>query len=214
MTNILPKDSEKELQLSHFTIANLKEAVFWVTSEGRIFQVNEMACTMTGYTKEELTGFYVFDLNPSRIVEDFPNFWNRLKKEKKFIFEAQHKHKTGFIYDVEIAGNFFEYEGQELACSIVRDIRKKKLEEELLRTISENTSSITGADYFRELTKSITITLNVRYSMVVSCSNDEITRLRMLSYVDRQEVLENFEYDTKGTPCEIVMQGKDFFLRR
>jgi len=47
--------------------------------------------------------------------------------------------------------------------------------------------------------------------MVVSCSNDEITKLRMLSYVDRQEVLENFEYDTKGTPCEIVMQGKDFF---
>ena len=211
MTNILSKDSEKELQLSHFTIANLKEAVFWITSEGKIFQVNEMACTMTGYTREELTSFYVFDLNPSRIVEDFPNFWNRLKKEKKFIFEAQHKHKTGFIYDVEITGNFFEYKGQELACSIVRDIRKRKMEEELLRTISENTSSVTGADYFRELTKFITITLNVRYSMVVSCSNDEITKLRMLSYVDRQEVLENFEYDTKGTPCEIVMQGKDFF---
>ncbi len=211
MTNILSKDSEKELQLSHFTIANLKEAVFWITSEGKIFQVNEMACTMTGYTREELTSFYVFDLNPSRIVEDFPNFWNRLKKEKKFIFEAQHKHKTGFIYDVEITGNFFEYKGQELACSIVRDIRKRKMEEELLRTISENTCSVTGADYFRELTKFITITLNVRYSMVVSCSNDEITKLRMLSYVDRQEVLENFEYDTKGTPCEIVMQGKDFF---
>ena len=120
-------------------------------------------------------------------------------------------HKTGYLYDVEITGNFIVYEGQEITCSIVRDIRKKKMEEELLRTISENTSSVTGADYFRELTKFITITLNVRYSMVVSCSNDETTKLRMLSYVDRQEVLENFEYDTKGTPCEIVMQGKDFF---
>src|SRR5438094_171432 len=109
MTNILSEDFEKKLQLSHFTMVNLKEAVFWITSEGRIFEVNEMACTMTGYTREE------------------------------------------------------------------------------------------------------PINLNVRYSMVVSCSNDEITKLRMLSYVDRQEVLENFEYDTKGTPCEIVMQGKDFF---
>ena len=26
-----------------------------------------------------------------------------------------------------------------------------------------------------------------------------------------RKYLENFEYDTKGTPCEIVMQGKDFF---
>ena len=36
----------------------------------------------------------------------------------------------------------------------------------------------------------------------------------MLSYVDRKEVLENIEYDTRGTPCEIVMQGKDFFCAR
>jgi len=211
MATILSKDSEKELRLSHFTIENLHEAVFWITSDGKIFRVNDMACKMTGYSRKELTSLFVFDLNPSRIVSDFQKFWKRLKKEKKFTFEARHKHKTGYLYDVEITGNFVEYEGQELACSIVRDIRKKKLEEELLRTISEHTSSVTGSDYFRELTKFITLTLNVRYSMVVSCSNDEITKLRMLSYVDRQEVLENFEYDTRGTPCEIVMQGKEFF---
>ena len=211
MANNLSKDSDRELQLLHFTIENLQEAIFWVASDGKIFQVNDMACKMSGYTREELTSLHVFDLNPSRLVEDFSKFWKRLKKEKKFTFEAQHMHKTGYLYDVEITGNFIVYEGQEITCSIVRDIRKKKMEEELLRTISENTSSVTGADYFRELTKFITITLNVRYSMVVSCSNDETTKLRMLSYVDRQEVLENFEYDTKGTPCEIVMQGKDFF---
>jgi len=211
MATILSKDSEKELQLSHFTIENLHEAVFWITSDGKIFRVNERACKMTGYTRKELTHLYVFDLNPSRVEADFQKFWRRLKKEKKFTFEAQHRHKSGYLYDVEITGNFIEHEGQELACSIVRDIRKKKMEEELLRTISENTSSVTGSDYFRELAKFITITLNVRYSMVVCCSNNETTRLRMLSYVDKQEVLENFEYDTKGTPCEIVMQGKDFF---
>lgn len=118
MANILSDDSEKELQLSYFTIANLPEAVFWVTSDGKIFQVNDTACKMTGYTRKELTSLYVFNLNPSRIVTDFPNFWKRLKKEKKFTFEAQHRHKTGYVYDVEITGNFFEYEGQELACSI------------------------------------------------------------------------------------------------
>ncbi|MEO8766397.1 MAG: sigma 54-interacting transcriptional regulator [Ginsengibacter sp.] len=211
MKDIVLKDSRKDLQLAYFTIENLQEAVFWITSEGKIFRANNMACQMTGYTKEEINNLHVFDLNPSRIVADFPKFWKQLKKEKKFTFEAQHTHKTGYLYDVEITGNFIEYEGQEITCSIVRDIRKKKMEEELLRTISENTASVTGADYFRELTKFITITLNVRYSMVVSCSGNEVTKLRMLSYVDREEVLENFEYDTKGTPCEIVMQGKDFF---
>jgi len=88
------------------------------------------------------------------------------------------------------------------------------MEEELLRTISERTASVTGENYFRELTKFVTSTLDVRYSMVVECSDGDNTKLRTLSYVDRKEVLENIEYDKKGTPCEIVMEGKDFFCAK
>jgi PAS domain S-box-containing protein len=127
MANLLVNDLEKDLMLSHFTIENLHEAVFWVTSEGKIFQANAMACQMTGYSQKELARLHVADLNPSRIVSDFPKFWRMLKKEKKFTFEAQHKHKTGYLYDVEITGNFIEYKGQELTSSIVRDHSKKKM---------------------------------------------------------------------------------------
>ncbi len=211
MVKISELDFEKDLNLSHFTLENLQEAVFWVNDRGEILHVNATACAMSGYSKKELKKMKVQDINPSEIVMDFPKFWQRLKQEKKFRFEAKHKHKTGYLYDVEITGNYIEHNGQEFTCSIVRDIRKRKLEEELLRTISEATAGYVGYDYFTELTKFITNTLNVRYSMVVCCSNDEVTKLRMLSYVDKQEVLENIEYDTKGTPCEIVMQGKEFF---
>jgi len=330
-------DTDKQLHLSHFTLENLHEAVFWVDSQQHIIQANEMACKMSGYTKQELTGMLVSDINPSSVVVDWPVFWKRLQKEKKIVFEAQHKHKTGYLYDIEITGNFIELDGQEFSCSIVRDIRdkkaqellaqqhlseielysstvknirdqifwvdkvgrlirvneavskesgysateleqmtvfdlnpsltkeewdkgwqdtknegqqiletfhrdkegniypvevtnnfithegkeffcsaarnikKKRRDEEILRSISESNSPLTGADYFRELTKFITSILNVRYSMVVSCSDNDGTRLRMLSYVDRQEVKENIEYDTKGTPCEIVMEGREFF---
>src|SRR6266498_478958 len=126
MAKVSLQDSEKELLLSHFTLENLHEAVFWVASSGNIFQVNDMACKMSGYTKEELTSMHVIDINPSRIVSDFSKFWQRLKKEKKITFEAHHKHKTGYLYDVEVTGNYIEFNGQEFTCSIVRDIRKKK----------------------------------------------------------------------------------------
>jgi formate hydrogenlyase transcriptional activator len=204
-------DAERERLLSHFTIENLHEAVFWVDSLQNIIQVNDLACRMTGYTKEELIRKKVTDINPSSVVMDWPAFWKRLKKERKITFEAQHRHKKDFLYDVEITGNFIEIEGKEYSCTIVRDIRKRKREEEILKTISENTSGVTGTDYFRELAKCITATLNVRYSMVVLCSENDKTKLRMLSYVDRQEVLENIDYDTRGTPCEIVMEGREFF---
>ncbi len=204
-------NTSQELNLFHFSLENLHEAVLWVSSSGQIIRVNDAACKMCGYSKEELAQMQVSDINPSPVFTNFSTFWQRIKKEKKIVFEGQHRHKIGFLYDVEITGNYISYEGQEYSCSIVRDIRKRKLEEQLLRTISENTSGVTGEDYFKELTRYITAALNVRYSMVVSCSNNETTKLRMLSYVDRQDILENIEYDTKGTPCEIVMQGKDFF---
>jgi formate hydrogenlyase transcriptional activator len=211
MPKLSAKELEKESLLAYFTFENLHEAVFWVQSDQKIFLVNDAACSMTGYSREELLQKKVTDINPTALLMDFPAFWKRLKKEKKITWESQHKHKAGYVYEVEITGNFIEFEGKEYSCSIVRDIRKRKLEEDLLRTISEATSGVTGEDYFRELTKYITATLNVRYSMVVSCSNDSITKLRMLAYVDKNDILENIEYDANGTPCEIVMQGKDFF---
>src|SRR4030095_10958502 len=42
-------------------------------------------------------------------------------------------------------------------------------------------------------------------------TNAEKTRLRTLCYVDGKKVLDNVEYDTAGAPCEIILQGKDFF---
>ena len=48
-------DAERELLLSHFTIENLHEAVYWVDSAQNIIQVNDLACQISGYTKEELT---------------------------------------------------------------------------------------------------------------------------------------------------------------
>src|SRR5678816_3325600 len=153
MTKSSLKDSERQLKLSHFTMENLQEAVFWVTSSGDIFHANEMACSMSGYTKEELSMMQVTDINPTRIVSDFEQFWRRLKKEKSITFEAQHKHKTGYLYDVEITGNYIEYNGREFSCSIVRDLRKKKMEEQLLRSVSEATSGLTGKDFLVELGK-------------------------------------------------------------
>jgi len=213
MTKYSATDPQQDLLLSHFTLERLHEAVFWVDSHARIIKVNEMACRLSGYSASELLQLTVTDMNPSPQVADFHAFWQRLRKEKQICFEAQHRHKEGFLYDVEITGNYIEYEGKEFSCSIVRDLRKKRREEDLLWSISEQTSGLTGQDYFDELTRHITATLDVRYSMVVTCSSGDITRLRMLSYVDRKEMKETFEYDTKGTPCEIVMQGRDFFCK-
>lgn len=206
--------ASKELALSSFTLDSLQEAVLWIASDGTIVQVNEKTCELSGYTKQELTGMSIQSLNPTEDVEDFPVYWSKLKQAGQLIFESRHKHKNGYLYDVEIRGNFIEFNGREYSCSIVMDIRQKKMEQELLNTISERTAALTGQDYFHELTRYITATLNVRYAIVTECSNFEKTRVRTLSYAEYEELKENVEYDLEGTPCEIIMRGREFFCMK
>lgn len=214
MATKLSSDFEKELQLSHFTIENLHEAVFWINESRNIFQANDMACKMTGYSKNELIKKHLSEINFSSSEASLAEYWKRLKKEKKITFETQQKHKNGNLYDVEITENYIEYKGEQFACSIARDIAKKKKEEEFLRVISEATSGLLGKDFFIQLAKYITQTLSMRYALITECANEEKTMLRTLCYVDGRVVLDNIEYSTSGLPCEIIMKGDDFFMAR
>lgn len=201
----------KENDFYVFTLNHLKEAVFWVGEDGYIWQVNDVAAEMSGYTKEELIKLHVFDVNATVQKPNWEAVWNRLREQKKVVFDSKFRRKDGSVIDVEITQNFLIYDNKEYTCSIVRDIRQRKMEEELLRTVSEATSSYVGYDYFRELSKFITVTLGVKYSIVTECANEEKTRVRTIAFVEHATPIENVEYDLKGTPCEIVMQGKDYF---
>ena len=211
--------AEKELQRQikanefyAFTINHLREAVFWIDQDGYIWQVNDAAAELSGYSKDDLKKMHVFDINQTVQQPDWGFIWNRLKEKKKVIFDAKLKRKDETIVDIEITQNFMVFEGREYTCSLVRDIRARKMEEELLRTVSEATSGLTGEDFLLELAKHITMTMTMRYALITECANDEKTRLRTLCYVDGEKVLDNIEYDTADIPCEIIMQGKDFFM--
>lgn len=201
----------RENEFYAFTINHLKEAVFWVDEDGNIWDVNDGAAELSGYSREELRSMKVFEMDQTVQPKNWASVWQKLKKEKKVLFDAKLKQKQGAIIDIEITQNFLEFEGREYTCSIVRDIRQRKMEEELLRTVSEATSGLTGEDFLKELARHITMTLLMRYALITECANEEKTRLRTLCYVDGQSVLDNTEYDTEGLPCEIIMQGKEFF---
>ena len=207
----LAKQHLSEIELYNSTVKNIRDQIFWVEKSGKLIRTNEAVSKESGYTNEELSNMTVFDLNPSLTQDEWNKGWIQTKLDGQMVLETEHRDKDGNFYPVEVTNNFIEHEGKEYFCSAARDIRKRKREEDILLSIAESTSAHTGEDYFRELTKFITGTLNVRYSMVVSCSDADGTKLRMLSYVDKNEIKENIEYNLYGTPCEIVMQGKEFF---
>jgi formate hydrogenlyase transcriptional activator len=94
---------------------------------------------------------------------------------------------------------------------MIKTAAHKQASEDLLLKISEATSGLSGQDFILELTKKIPSLLGMRFCLISECANDEKTRVRTVSYADRNEILDNVEYDLEGTPCEIVMKGKDYF---
>lgn len=206
------QDKLNDIELYNTTVQNLREQVYWLDKNGHFIRANNAAAKRTGYSIEALRQMTVFDVNPSLTKKEWDLRWQETKAKGHTVFETEHRSKDGQLYPVEITNNFFEHDGLEYFCSTVRDIRLRKMEEDLLRTVSEATSGFVGEDFLIELAKHITLTMNMRYAMITECANDQKTRLRTLCYIDGRKVLDNIEYDIQGAPCEVIMQGKDFFM--
>lgn len=98
-----------------------------------IMDCNEAACSMNGYTREEIVGQSIDLLNG---VQDTPGnragMLERMRNEGVVHMEALHQHKDGHFFPVEISTSLFTAGGRELILGIDRDISDRKLAEETL----------------------------------------------------------------------------------
>jgi formate hydrogenlyase transcriptional activator len=79
-------------------------------------------------------------------------------------------------------------------------------EHELLRSLVEGTAGASGDDFFQSLVKHLADALGVRYAFVAEFA-DSSTRVRTLAFWSHGKLLDNFEYELVGTPCEEVIKG-------
>src|SRR5436853_5193998 len=54
----------------------------------------------------------------------------------------------------------------------------------------------------------------MEYCFVAECANKEKTRLRTIAFVNAQNVLDNIEYNTNDSACQMVIKGDPYFLAR
>ena len=126
---------ERALQLTQFSVDHAVEAVLWVDQTGQIFNVNETACRMLGYARQELITMTVHDIDPSLPVERWAEHWKDVKEQGALGFEAKYWSRTGDVLETEVTFNYLQYNGKEYGCAILRDIgERKRAESELHRS--------------------------------------------------------------------------------
>ncbi|MFA8434599.1 MAG: sigma 54-interacting transcriptional regulator [Marinifilaceae bacterium] len=203
-------DFTKTLKFSHFTIENLHDSILWIDEKGRIIRGNQSACDLYACTKEEILQLHLWELLSAIKEDEWPTHWKNLAQSKKLMYESDFFITEGTSFKVEVIENYLEFEKEGYGCCFIRDISRLKSSETLLRKITKGTANKIGEDYFISLVKNITQTIGSQYVAVTECLTPDRTRLRTLAYVKSEKILENIEYETKDTPCEIVMEGKDF----
>ena len=143
------KRAEAQLHLTQFAIERAGDMAFWVAPSSRLLLVNAVACEWLGYSKEELLGMAVSDIDPNYRQEDWARHWEDLRQAGRLRFETQHQSKSGDVYPVEVVENFVVFEGKEYNFATVRDVSDRmraegllKFSEERFRLVAEATNDI------------------------------------------------------------------------
>ena len=135
------KRAEQQVSLLRFALDNVREAAYLIDEKGLFHYINEEACRALGYTREELLGMGVLDINFDLSTEGWINHWTDLKSNRSLIFEGRHRAKDGHVFPVEVSANYFEYKGTAYNLALARDISERKRAEETLalRSFALNT---------------------------------------------------------------------------
>ncbi len=131
------KKGEERLKLSDYIIQKATAAIYLLKLDGSIYDFNEAAYTMLGYTKEEFAMLSQMDLdhqiNPAIIAERF----EVLRRTGHLNFQAKMVKKGGALIDVEKTSTFIVYDGLELKCSFITEITEIKKAQSEIYSVNE-----------------------------------------------------------------------------
>jgi diguanylate cyclase (GGDEF)-like protein/PAS domain S-box-containing protein len=129
------KHIEDQFQITRFASDHAPECIVWADEQARIVYANEAACRAYDYTKDELLGKTIIDIDHGSRAEGWPDHWRMLREKGSATFESRHRRKDGSIFPIECFVNFIRFEGRELIIGFYRDIsERKQVEDKLLIT--------------------------------------------------------------------------------
>jgi PAS domain S-box-containing protein len=131
----LDESRRREARLRSF-IDHSADAFIAHDMQGRFIDLNEALARSLGYTREQLLGMYVYDVEMTVKPGQVAGIWSRMTPGVPVTIEGRHRRADGVEVPVEVRiGLYGEGEGR-MAMAICRDITERKRVERALRELN------------------------------------------------------------------------------
>jgi PAS domain S-box-containing protein len=116
-------ESEERLRT---LIENSPDAFIVHDLEGSILQVNEQVCKNLGYSRDELIGMNVMDINTGESWEKAAEMRDQTAKGPVTSYEGEYRRKDGSRYPVDVKMSSIRFDDETLLFGFIRDISERK----------------------------------------------------------------------------------------
>lgn len=129
------KIAEESLLLTRFTVEHAADAIFWITADASIIDVNEAACRSLGYERDELLKLRVLDIDMSFDENSWKQHLDELRSKGTMVLEVIQRDRHGQTRPVEVSANYINFNNREYICAFARDISEHK---NMVRMLAES----------------------------------------------------------------------------
>ncbi|MCE5250517.1 PAS domain S-box protein [bacterium] len=193
----------RESEERHRTILQTAMDGFWlVDMQGRLLEVNDAYCRMSGYSEQELLAMSIPDLEVTESAADTAAHIQKIIAQGEDRFESRHRRKDRSIFTVEISVKYRPVKGG-LFAGFMRDITERKRLEDVLRMSEEKYRSLVDNSNESILVAQDGLLkfVNNRTSELTGYSEQELTAMPFSEFIhpdDRDMVVGNYLSRIKG----------------
>jgi len=173
---------------------------FWVIdTQGKILEVNDAYCRMSGYSRNELLTMYVHDVEAKEKPEETIEHIRNIKDKGFHRFESSHRRKDGRIMDLDISATHLDLDGGR-TFTFFRDITERKEAAKALReseatyrTLVEQLPAVTYRAALDETSTTLYVSPQVKDLIGFTAEeykNDTNIWLKQLHPDDRDRILQ------------------------
>ncbi len=180
------KEAEESLRFYQYLVENTHDPVYWVSPEDNFtfYYVNQATCRHFGYPAETLRTLSIPDLDPAYSLPACRALWNRLQREKRLLFETEHRHAHGYTFPVEVSASLVTYRGKEYFAGYFKDIRERKSTQRVLTESEQRYRSLFQSNhdavFLVDLETYLIVDANPAATRIYGYSRHELLGLRHL----------------------------------